>query len=297
MSPLKNGIFNIGPYTLVIEGTFLAPEDTPASFRPFLAENGVRERAAKLFVVHSGKVPLSEGNPISTTFNDLGKASLYASNDGWLVKLTPKVGEPPRVMLIDHSFGSARIYMDKDDRYFGFILDSMSRIFFSQYAAACGSLMLHASVVVSGGLSYIFMGKSGTGKSTHSRLWIETFPGTELLNDDCPLVSPDKEGRFYAYGTPWSGKTPCWKNQSAPVGGIARLRQAPYNRFIRTAGIESFISFIPGMSVMTSSRSLYDTASDTALRLLDSVPTGILECLPDTGAVTLCRTSLLETNR
>lgn len=289
--------FNIGPHTIVIEGSPWTPENVPASFRPFLSDNVGEQRNARLLVVNPSEEPLTEGKPVSISFNDLGSTSLYATKDGWLVKLTPKAGEPPRVMLIDHSFDSARIYMDKDDRYFGFILDSMSRIFFSQYAASRGSLMLHASVIVSGGLSYIFMGKSGTGKSTHSRLWIETFPGTELLNDDCPLVSPDKEGRFYAYGTPWSGKTHCWKNQSAPVGGIARLRQAPYNRFIRTAGIESFISFIPGMSVMTSSRSLYDTASDTALRLLDSVPTGILECLPDTEAVTLCRSSLSETNR
>ena len=63
------------------------------------------------------------------------------------------------------------------------------------------------------------MGKSGTGKSTHSRLWLENVPGATLLNDDNPIVRLTLVGAI-VYGSPWSGKTPCYKNESAPLAGV-----------------------------------------------------------------------------
>lgn len=85
------------------------------------------------------------------------------------------------------------------------------------------------------------MGKSGTGKSTHSLLWMKYIQGTELLNDDNPTLRI-VDGKVYAYGTPWSGKTPCYKSLSYPVGGMVRLKQAPVNRFVRQQEVEAFIA-------------------------------------------------------
>ncbi len=53
----------------------------------------------------------------------------------------------------------------------------------------------------------MFLGESGTGKSTHSRMWLENIEGSTLLNDDAPAVRISADGTT-AYGTPWSGKTP-----------------------------------------------------------------------------------------
>ena len=50
------------------------------------------------------------------------------------------------------------------------------------------TLMVHASVIASEGKGYMFLGRSGTGKSTHSSLWLKYIEGTELLNDDNPVV-------------------------------------------------------------------------------------------------------------
>ncbi|MDE5693482.1 MAG: hypothetical protein K2I09_06130, partial [Duncaniella sp.] len=227
--------------------------------------------------------------PLSTSCNDVGKASLYHDGDRWLVSLIPGPGQQPRIMTIDRDLRHACVNLQSDDPCAGFVIDSMARILFSQYAASRGSLMLHASVVECGDRAYLFMGTSGTGKSTHSRLWIDNFSGCTLLNDDCPLVTASGDEAFQACGTPWSGKTPCWRNASYEVGGIARISRAAVNRFIPTEGIEAFVSFIPGMSVMTSDRELYSDASSTALRLLGSVTTGILECRPDAEAATVCR--------
>lgn len=282
---------DIGGLYMSIKGSPWSLATLPPNFRPFLCNAGLmRGDGAVMDIECPGVMPSLRGlMPLSTSCNDVGKASLYHDGDRWLVSLIPGPGQQPRIMTIDRDLRHACVNLHNDDPYAGFVIDSMARILFSQYAASRGSLMLHASVVECGDRAYLFMGKSGTGKSTHSRLWIDNFSGCTLLNDDCPLVTASGDEAFQACGTPWSGKTPCWRNARYEVGGIARISRAAVNRFIPTEGIEAFVSFIPGMSVMTSDRELYSDASSTALRLLGSVTTGILECRPDAEAATVCR--------
>lgn len=286
-----------GGLRLIIENAPWTGNSVPANYRPFVTDAGTCADApcVRLSVVYSTRrASLPDAEPLSVSYNDLGRAALYRIGSFWCVAVTPCPGEYPRLMTIDPSLHEATLTLDPADPYGNFTLDSMTRILFSQFAASEGALMLHASAVAVDGRAYLFMGSSGTGKSTHSRLWLREFPGSKLLNDDCPLVVPDPAGtgRFLVSGTPWSGKTPCWKNVALPLGGIARLRQAPANSFTPLSGIEAFIAFIPGMSVMTSDAALYSLASSTALTLLDTVPAGILSCLPDREAARLCHSSL-----
>lgn len=50
------------------------------------------------------------------------------------------------------------------------------------------TLLIHASTILNNGYGYAFIAKSGTGKSTHTQLWIKHIPGSELMNDDNPIV-------------------------------------------------------------------------------------------------------------
>jgi len=81
-------------------------------------------------------------------------------------------------------------------------------------------LMLHASAVVADGRAYLFTADSGTGKSTHTKLWLKRFPGAYILNDDKPALRLE-DGCWYAYGTPWSGKHDISANVRVPLGGVA----------------------------------------------------------------------------
>ena len=81
---------------------------------------------------------------------------------------------------------------------------------------------VHSSVIVCHDEAVMFLGESGTGKSTHTRLWRENIAGATLLNDDSPFVGL-RDGRVMAYGSPWSGKTPCYKNECYPIRAIVRL--------------------------------------------------------------------------
>ena len=94
-------------------------------------------------------------------------------------------------------------------------------------------LMLHASAAALGGRAYLFSGPCGRGKSTHTRLWQQTFgEAVQVFNDDKPALRR-LDGRWYAYGTPWCGKDGINLNQKWPLGGICFLEKSQENRIRR----------------------------------------------------------------
>lgn len=103
-----------------------------------------------------------------------------------------------------------------------------------------GILLFHGSTVALDGRAYIFTAPSGTGKSTHRRLWQERF-GSRLavINDDKPLLSFTPQG-IYVYGTPYGGKEKLAINDKAPLEGILVLHQAPENTILPLSHSEAF---------------------------------------------------------
>lgn len=97
---------------------------------------------------------------------------------------------------------------------------------------------LHASAVVRDGKAYLFSGPCGTGKSTHTRLWCDTFPGCTIINDDKPALRCI-DGVWYAYGTPWCGKDGINQNMRSPLAGICFLKQAKENRIRQLTATEA----------------------------------------------------------
>ena len=121
-----------------------------------------------------------------------------------------------------------------------------------------GRFFLHASAVVYEGAAYLFSGPSGTGKSTHTALWRELFPQSYILNDDKPVIWPEK-GKISAWGTPFSGRTDLQVNRGVPVKGICFLKQGRENRIRPVTGEEALALLLnntwrprsnPGMSLL-----------------------------------------------
>lgn len=147
------------------------------------------------------------------------------------------------------------------------------------------TVALHASCVVYREQAVLFLGESGTGKSTHSRLWQEHIPGAELLNDDSPVVRC-MAGKLLVYGTPWSGKTPCYKNRCYPLAGCVRLRQAPCNRIEKLSVLQAYAALHPSCPPeFAYDETLYGGLSATLNEVLHAVPVYRLACLPDEEAV------------
>lgn len=158
---------------------------------------------------------------------------------------------------------------------------------FAQSSLLHKCVLIHASVVINDKYGYAFLGKSGTGKSTHSRLWIEYNNRFKLLNDDNPAIRI-VDGEVCIYGSPWSGKTPCYINDMRPLKGFVRLKQAPYNRFEIRKNKEALLALLPSCSAIRWNLKLYSTLVNTLIELISAVRVGELECLPNENAAKLC---------
>ena len=263
----------------------IGPERSLRSFRNFLCgEAGpdftftLRER---------GEMTFPETVTIDESDSDLSHVVLGRAVSGHYVT---EIGGRHK-MLSDSEFidNMAEIDLDAPDARASIV--SMLRIAFSQAALKLKGISLHASAVVLEGRAFLFLGSSGTGKSTHSALWLKNFTGARLLNDDNPALRLE-DGKVMAYGTPWSGKTPCYVNENWPVGGIVRLRQAPYNRYMECVDIEAFVNILPSCSAVRGDSLLQTRLHDTLAEICAVIRTGMLECRPDDEAAILCENKI-----
>lgn len=269
------------------------PDRYLKSFAPFKAEGCPKEEELFEFAEDGSLPEESDMTFLEEDRNDMGHTRLYRVPTGYRVELRYQEAGLPHIVEADAAFGHVRALLRWDDRYAATALTSMLRIVFAQAVLVHDAVSLHASVVANGGQAFLFMGKSGTGKSTHSRMWLENVPGTELLNDDNPIVRI-VEGQAVVYGSPWSGKTPCYRNESAPLAGMVRLKQAPQNRFAAKVDIEAFSLLLPGCSVLRQDKRLHEALCMTLVALADMTCVGEMECLPDKEAAEVCRGEVLK---
>lgn len=248
------------------------------------------------FEAHDEHVTIpAKGALIEEAVNDMGCVRLLNSEAGYVVELCAQPGGKWHVMSADRRFGKVVARMQWDDEYVGEALCSMLRIVFSMAVIFRGGVSVHAAAVAWHDRAYMFMGKSGTGKSTHARLWMSHLPECELINDDNPAIRLN-DGKVFLYGTPWSGKTPCYKNVRYILAGAVRLRQAGANRFIERTDVEAFTMLFPGCSVIRSDNDMCNVLYDTLAQVVGLINVGELECLPDEVAATLCVASLSREN-
>ena len=172
-------------------------------------------------------------------------------------------------------------------------LNNAMMFLFTLHASFNGSLVAHASVVSYRDRGYVFLGRSGTGKSTHSRLWLTHIPQTELLNDDNPVIHL-VEGVPYVYGSPWSGKTSCYRNERVRLGGVVRLKQAPANRIHELSRLESLGSLMSSCSHVDWDPDSEEASMRTIGEVVAASRFWLLECLPDADAAIVCCRNVAE---
>lgn len=221
---------------------------------------------------------------------------LYRQSDGWSFDLSPERSIPCRSHLVaSPDFSRGTLYLDTrrvSDAVFG--INNSLMLLYAFRSAPLGTLELHASMVSNSGKAFLFMAKSGTGKSTHSCLWLEHVPGTELMNDDNPVVRTWPDGRVIAYGTPWSGKTPCYRNVEAPVGAFVRIRRCPENKITALSLLESYALIYSSCSGFKADRGIADGLHASIEKAVSTVPCYVLDCRPDEEAARVCSAELLK---
>ena len=221
---------------------------------------------------------------------------LYREKGGWSFDMSPDKSIPCHShMRSSEDFSAGTLYLDNrrvSDAVFG--INNSLMLLFAFRTAPLDTLELHASMVSNSGRAFLFLAKSGTGKSTHSSLWLKHIPGSELMNDDNPVVRAWPDGRVIAYGTPWSGKTPCYRNVEAPVGAFVQIRRCQENKITRLSLLQSYALLYSSCSGFKADSRIADGLHATLERAVTTTPCYVLDCRPDEEAARVCSAEVLK---
>ncbi len=291
--------YNIAGFPVLFEtGLDKSPLDKIDGFKLFATKDhetpvlkystcGVLSQMSEYKIFTEDNAPL-----IAFDFDDEDiKCFFYRDTENLLFKMIPRNGEI-HLFAARYSEGCLNVVSNWEENKHGSMLRfSMWMAFSTAIAPLCG-IPIHSSVNVYNGKAVLFLGESGTGKSTHTRLWRENIPGTFLLNDDSPIIKvstgSDGAASVVVCGSPWSGKTPCYKKEEYPVAAIVRLSQAPANTISKLSKLSSFGAIYPSCPPsFAHDEHLSDNICNTISSIIKTVPVYHLNCLPDAQAAFL----------
>ena len=240
----------------------------------------------------------------------LEDASLQFRGGEWLFRVAMVADAPICCeMKCSADFAEGVLHIAEDCQDVRFCIDNALMLLYAFRTAPLKTLEMHAAVVVKRDrvaarcqtateslldrpsglidqqeLGYLFLGHSGTGKSTHARQWLEAFDDAWLLNDDNPILRVMDDGELRVYGSPWSGKTPCYNNTYARVGGIVKLSQAPHNRIHPLTLPQAYAYVFSSASGLKVDPQMANDLYDTIKHVVTHTACYHLECLPNTEA-------------
>ncbi len=195
------------------------------------------------------------------------------------------------LVITDKDFAHCRCALKGNALMRSYGLNNALMLVYAFAGASKDTVLMHASVVRQGGFAYAFIAKSGTGKSTQVSNWLKHIPGCDMINDDNPVVRIIGKECFI-YGSPWSGKTPCYRDVKATLGAVTRIDRQLSNSVERMSAVEAFISLLPSVSSMKWDVELYKQICRTVTRIVERIPIYILHCLPDRNSAEVCHEAI-----
>ena len=153
-----------------------------------------------------------------------------------------------------------------------------------------GAFVFHSSSVCHNNGGVAFSAESGTGKSTHTKLWLQEFDGSFILNDDTPVIHRGFDGNFYISGTPWAGTTGINKNVTVPLKAVVFLERGKDNSMEQISASEALKLMFKGVRTPLTVKML-SALAETFNKLFVRVPVYKLKCNMDPAAAQLsCKT-------
>lgn len=280
--------YRIADFIIAIEGNEHLFAQLP-NFAPFRIDE---TDETKMFIIHVSEEPIPSHEHLQSVYidrsdDDMPRIEIY-ENEQTTVFAVSQYRDSEIVCAIHCTKDMHEAILYTHAPYFRFAIDNATMLLYAFCATPHKTLLFHSSVTVKDGLAYMFLGYSGTGKSTHSRQWLAAFPQAWLLNDDNPIVRilPDETVRVY--GSPWSGKTPCYKAESAPVQALVQLAQAPQNSIEKLRMTHAYPYILASVSGLKIIPNAMDHLYETIAALLEKTPVYKLECLPNEDAARVC---------
>ena len=264
------------------------------SFEPFRNES---TECPELLVItidqRLGFVPETECKRIRSCETGNGTIEVDQLADGGYQYLIKDImGESCALLQCNGSFTDYRCKVmanDKSNNSFG--LNNAMMLAFAFSGALQGTLLIHASLVRHQGYGYAFIAPSGTGKSTQTANWLRMIPECDLMNDDNPVLRV-VDGKAVIFGSPWSGKTPCYRQVKAPLGAVTKIVRDPDN-FVKPMGhIEAFKELLVSCSVMKWDNATFGGVCDTVSAVVERVGMFALHCTADPQSAVVCHQAI-----
>jgi hypothetical protein len=138
------------------------------------------------------------------------------------------------------------------------------------------AFVFHAAVIGYKGKGYAFSAPSGTGKTTHARLWLRAFDGAEVINGDKPILR-FMNGKLYAFGTPWCGKEKMQQNKSVPLSALGFIERAAENSVKELDNAETLLRLYSQI-LMPQNREVAMHFLDLLDRMVKMTPAFVIAC-------------------
>ena len=270
------------------------------NYQPFQVDEIEANKHAGLFSIRLSDAPLPgiegwEENQIDSSDADLPRIEQYSRGNEKLFRVSLSAeGEIVCAFRCTADYREAELYLHP--AYVRFAVDNTAMLLYAFTTAHSFTLLFHASVTVYQGNAYLFLGHSGTGKSTHSQQWLKAFPEAWLLNDDNPVLRILSDETVQVFGSPWSGKTPCYKQANAPVGALVQLEQAPVNAIEKLKMTRAYPYILASVSGQKLVPEMMDALYASIASLLEKKPVFYLRCLPNLASAQLCAQTCLSSS-
>lgn len=264
------------------------------AFKVFRSDEAASDELFFTLLVDDNVRPVKDRQLVRKFDTGNGDTVVYQLPDGGYQYIIRDIYDRDCCLLVCNAdFTSCRCALNGDYTMRSFGLNDALMLVFAFAGAFRQTLLIHASCVSYQGYGYPFIAKSGTGKSTHTSLWLKHIEGSELMNDDNPVVRL-VDGTPYIYGSPWSGKTPCYKDVKAPLGAVTRIDRSLVNSVDRLGPVEAFASLLPACSSMKWDSELYRHQCDTVTAIIETTPIYTLHCRPDEEAARVCHRMIVR---
>ncbi len=298
--------FSVANHAFSVNYDMPIPAQVFAQYEPFETLDAPAERLFDVTIVDQFDVAQNEAGQIvvegrvydpkivdtQLSRDDMVRVDVYCCEESILYQIfMPQSEVADSTLVIDKAAKCATLYLNNR------ILDVLNNgliITYFTFANECQTLLLHASAVLLDGRAQIFLGRSGTGKSTHSDQWLKCFPEAELLNDDHPVVRIEADGEIRLYGSPWSGKRPIYRAISAPLAAIVRITRAKSNRAIKLSPLRAYASLLTTTSSMQWDKEMMEKKIATIEGIIAGVVNLELEALPDVDSARVCHKAIME---
>ncbi len=263
------------------------------SFVPFRVKD--EEDGELLFTlrVDDSLRPFGEGTceRIRTFENENGDIVVDEHHDGhYQFVIKNMLGKSCCLLQADKNFTSCQCALKGNPNMRTYGLNSALMMTFAFAACRRNTLLIHASTVRKDGIAYAFTAKSGTGKSTHVAQWMKALTGCDIVNDDNPVVRLMPQPILF--GSPWSGKTPCYRNIRVSLGAVVKVNRAEENRVEPSETVDSFITLLTACATMKWDSEIYRAICATVKSFVEHIPMYNLYCLPNEQSALVCFNAL-----